>query len=141
MPALPRQQAADELGISPATLLRITRDGTGKIQKGGGRGRKTLFDVETIRAARGPRSASPQCSPEFIEQLARGARALSIAQILMEDFATLYRSGAFAQFRVPPDRCADLVRFLALRVIDRVHEHLHIADRPSFAQLMEITES
>jgi hypothetical protein len=138
MPVLTRQQAADELGISPATLWRITRNGVGKIQKGGGRGRKSLFDTETIRAARG---APPTSSPEVIAQLERGARALSLAQTLMDDFDMLYRSGAFAQFRVPPDRRADLVRFLALRVIDRVHEHLRIAARFSFADVAKITES
>jgi hypothetical protein len=59
----------------------------------------------------------------------------------MDDFHMLYRSGAFAQFRVPPDRRADLVRFLALRSIDRVHEHLRIAARLSFADVSKITES
>jgi hypothetical protein len=146
MPALSRQQAADELGISPATLLRLTRDGTGKIQNGGrgGRGRKTLFDVNVIRAARGLRASPTQrskASPEMIEQLDRGARALGLAQILIEDFAMLHLSGAFAKFRVPPDRRADLVRFLAMRAVHCVHEHLRIDERPDFVKLMEITAS
>jgi hypothetical protein len=141
MPALSRQQAAEALKISQATLLRWTRGGLGKVSTGGrgGRGCRTLFDVETIRAAR---SAAPtQRSPEVIAQLDRGARALGLTQILMEDFAMLHRSGAFAQFRVPPDRRADLVRFLAMRAVHCVHEHLRIDECPDFAELLKITES
>jgi hypothetical protein len=139
MPALPRRAAADALGISPATLLRWTRDGTGKITSGGGRGRRTLYDVPTIAAARGLCASAP--SAETIGQLERGAKALSLAQIIIADLAMLVRTGALAQFDVPAHRRAELIRFLALRVIDTAHEHLKISERPSFAQLTEITGS
>jgi hypothetical protein len=139
MPALPRQQAADELGISPATLLRITRNGVGKIQQGGGRARKTLFDTETIRAARGSRDVSTQRLFEIVEQFDRGARALTLTSTLVREFQLL--QDALAQFDVPQHRRAELVRFLAWRIVDCACEHLRIDERPDFATLMDITAS
>jgi hypothetical protein len=123
MPALPKKLAAEALGISPATLLRRTRDGVGVLRRGRGRGVQTLFDVELLRTKWG---GSGGVAGETLTQLDRGVRATTLPESLSDCLLWIKRTGVLAEFDVPIHRREALLRFIEQQIVSRAREHMRL---------------
>ncbi len=128
MPALPRQEAAKDLGISVSKLRRLTADGTGKVRQGRrGRGCPTLYDVTIIGTLlHTPPAGGPSHTAAPLE---RGALASTLVDSLLRDLDVVADSGELHRYEVPLRNHRKLVAFIGAWIASHVESHLRLNRR------------
>lgn len=127
---LPRKAAAAALGISQWKLSQITADGSGKIQQGRrGRNHATLYDTEVLTAVvQAAQDIHQPPSRERLEQLERGARALTMRVAIAARLRWIERTHTLDVYGVPEHQHAAVLAFIEQQILGCVAEHLRLEE-------------